>query len=568
MNEHALLHIMDSQMSFPISKNKIVIRLRASREDKDAKVYLVYGPKFTYQITREEIPMEIKYTDKLFNYYEVTLDLKDTRLAYVFRFEQNGENFYFSEDGLTKTYDFQQSFYNFFQMPFINEIDVMPLVDWMKYAVFYQIFIDRFSIGDRENIKHTNLKWGEKPNQFSFAGGDIQGIIDKLDYLQELGINTLYLTPIFTSPSNHKYNTIDYYEIDSHFGDKKIFGKLVKELHRRDMKIVLDAVFNHISDESYIFSDVKEKGKKSRYYDWFYIDGEFPDSEKVNYLNFAFVNYMPKLKTSNPQVQDFLINIGKYWIESFDIDGWRLDVSDEVSHDFWKRFRKEIKSIKEDVVILGENWHDSYSYLQGDQFDSIMNYSFTKASLDYFKGIISTEEMSNKLNHILTRNKDQVNRMNLNLLDSHDTHRIFTELDNNKNKVLAALALLIVYMGVPCIYYGTEIFLEGGYDPDSRRTFDWNKLNEVAELDMIKEIISIKGNKSISDGDIKIESNNGTLIVTRNYLEETIKLIINLEEKQTIETENYEVLIKNNFEKNILNKDGFMILKQRSKYEN
>ena len=223
MNEHALLHIMDSQMSFPISKNKIVIRLRASREDKDAKVYLVYGPKFTYQITREEIPMEIKYTDKLFNYYEVTLDLKDTRLAYVFRFEQNGENFYFSEDGLTKTYDFQQSFYNFFQMPFINEIDVMPLVDWMKYAVFYQIFIDRFSIGDRENIKHTNLKWGEKPNQFSFAGGDIQGIIDKLDYLQELGINTLYLTPIFTSPSNHKYNTIDYYEIDSHFGDKKIY---------------------------------------------------------------------------------------------------------------------------------------------------------------------------------------------------------------------------------------------------------------------------------------------------------------------------------------------------------
>lgn len=535
MNECAMLHIPDSRYCFATGEKELVLRLRMAREDEKAKVFLIYAQKYDFTFCRKKLPMEIKYSDRLYNYYEIKMRLEDVRFAYIFQIEEDGNTWYFSEDGVTKEYKFEEGFYNFFQMPYINKNDVMDTVDWMRSAVFYQIFVERFRQGnEKKDTSYINMKWDEKPTPKSFAGGDLAGIIEKMDYLKELGINALYLTPVFRSISNHKYDIIDYFMVDPQFGTKEELRQLVKLAHENGIRVVLDAVFNHCSMEMQQFQDVLEKGRESRFYDWFIIDGDFPEPEKMNYECFAACNYMPKLNTANEEVQDFLLEIAIYWIREADIDGWRLDVSDEVSHGFWRRFRKAVKKEKPDSVIIGENWHDAYAYLMGDQYDSIMNYAFTKACLDYFaKGVFSAKDMADKLNSNLMRNTEQVNRMMLNLLDSHDTHRFFTEVNKDKDKMLAAIALEMVFEGAPCLYYGTELCMEGGYDPDSRRGFPWDtKSWDMDFLEKVKELIRIRKQPAVQYGEIKIEEEQEMLHVERMWENSKIILRINMTEEE------------------------------------
>ena len=535
MNECAMLHIPDSRYCFATGEKELVLRLRMAREDEKAKVFLIYAQKYDFTFCRKKLPMEIKYSDRLYNYYEIKMRLEDVRFAYIFQIEEDGNTWYFSEDGVTKEYKFEEAFYNFFQMPYINKNDVMDTVEWMRSAVFYQIFVERFRQGnEKKDTSYINMKWDEKPTPKSFAGGDLAGIIEKMDYLKELGINALYLTPVFRSISNHKYDIIDYFTVDPQFGTKEELRQLVKLAHENGIRVVLDAVFNHCSMEMQQFQDVLEKGRESRFYDWFIIDGDFPEPEKMNYECFAACNYMPKLNTANEEVQDFLLEIAIYWIREADIDGWRLDVSDEVSHGFWRRFRKAVKKEKPDSVIIGENWHDDYAYLMGDQYDSIMNYAFTKACLDYFaKGVFSAKDMADKLNSNLMRNTEQVNRMMLNLLDSHDTHRFFTEVNKDKDKMLAAIALEMVFEGAPCLYYGTELCMEGGYDPDSRRGFPWDtKSWDMDFLEKVKELIRIRKQPAVQYGEIKIEEEQEMLHVERMWENSKIILRINMTEEE------------------------------------
>ena len=535
MNECAMLHIPDSRYCFATGEKELVLRLRMAREDEKAKVFLIYAQKYDFTFCRKKLPMEIKYSDRLYNYYEIKMRLEDVRFAYIFQIEEDGNTWYFSEDGVTKEYKFEEGYYNFFQMPYINKNDVMDTVDWMRSAVFYQIFVERFRQGnEKKDTSYINMKWDEKPTPKSFAGGDLAGIIEKMDYLKELGINALYLTPVFRSISNHKYDIIDYFTVDPQFGTKEELRQLVKLAHENGIRVVLDAVFNHCSMEMQQFQDVLEKGRESRFYDWFIIDGDFPEPEKMNYECFAACNYMPKLNTANEEVQDFLLEIAIYWIREADIDGWRLDVSDEVSHGFWRRFRKAVKKEKPDSVIIGENWHDAYAYLMGDQYDSIMNYAFTKACLDYFaKGVFSAKDMADKLNSNLMRNTEQVNRMMLNLLDSHDTHRFFTEVNKDKDKMLAAIALEMVFEGAPCLYYGTELCMEGGYDPDSRRGFPWDtKSWDMDFLEKVKELIRIRKQPAVQYGEIKIEEEQEMLHVERMWENSKIILRINMTEEE------------------------------------
>lgn len=535
MNECAMLHIPDSRYCFATGEKELVLRLRMAREDEKAKVFLIYAQKYDFTFCRKKLPMEIKYSDRLYNYYEIKMRLEDVRFAYIFQIEEDGNTWYFSEDGVTKEYKFEEGFYNFFQMPYINKNDVMDTVDWMRSAVFYQIFVERFRQGnEKKDTSYINMKWDEKPTPKSFAGGDLAGIIEKMDYLKELGINALYLTPVFRSISNHKYDIIDYFTVDPQFGTKEELRQLVKLAHENGIRVVLDAVFNHCSMEMQQFQDVLEKGRESRFYDWFIIDGDFPEPEKMNYECFAACNYMPKLNTANEEVQDFLLEIAIYWIREADIDGWRLDVSDEISHGFWRRFRKAVKKEKPDSVIIGENWHDAYAYLMGDQYDSIMNYAFTKACLDYFaKGVFSAKDMADKLNSNLMRNTEQVNRMMLNLLDSHDTHRFFTEVNKDKDKMLAAIALEMVFEGAPCLYYGTELCMEGGYDPDSRRGFPWDtKSWDMDFLEKVKKLIRIRKQPAVQYGEIKIEEEQEMLHVERMWENSKIILRINMTEEE------------------------------------
>ncbi len=265
-------------------------------------------------------------------------------------------------------------------------------------------------------------------------------------------------------------------------GTNEDLHELIDTAHDKGMHIVLDAVFNHCSDKLKEFEDVKEKGKASKYYDWFVVHGDRVDTKKGNYETFAACKYMPKFNTSNPEVRDYLIKIGTYYINEYHIDGWRLDVSDEISFSFWRDFRRAIKEANKEAVIIGENWHDANLNLRGDQYDSIMNYAFTKASLDYFAwGKTNAYQMAGKLNDLLMRNKEGVNKMMLNLLDSHDTVRFLTELKGDKEKLKRALMLLFFYEGAPCFFYGTEILTEGKYDPDCRRCMDWDRVKDKSK---------------------------------------------------------------------------------------
>ncbi len=522
MNEQAMLHLPDSRYCFPVSEREVVLRLRVDRRDPVDEVRVIYENKYVVQMRQLSQGMERKYEDRLFAWYEVKLKLEDVRLGYIFRLREQGKEWYYSEDGLCGHYDFSLAYFNFFQLPYINPADVHREVPWMRNAVFYEIFVDRFYRGREEkDDAYINMEWGEKPNPRSFAGGDITGITKKLDYIKGLGVNALYLTPVFQSVSNHKYDISDYYVIDSHFGTNADFGRLVEEAHSRGVRVVLDAVFNHCSHRLAQFKDVAERGRKSPYFDWFIIRGERPEKEPLNYEVFSSCDYMPKLNTSNPEVQEFLLDVALFWIREYDIDGWRLDVSDEVSHDFWRRFRKRVKEAKPDCVIIGENWHDAYPFLRGDQYDGIMNYAFTKACLDYYAfRTFDAEQFAQKLSSLLMRNTEQVNRMMMNLLDSHDTDRFFTSVGGDRNRRLSAVAVMVMFPGAPCIYYGTELPLEGGYDPDNRRCFDWEESRWDADyMKKLKRLLALRSESILQTGEIRMYG-RGELFVLRRFAEE------------------------------------------------
>lgn len=523
MNKTAILHIPESQYSFAYGEHELRIRLRAARGDLDS-VTLIYAVKYDWLTERKSLPMRKSYSDELYDYYTAALSVPDPRTGYVFYLKHGEEAYYYSEEGLTVEYDHEKSYYNFFQHPYINAADVHRKVDWCDRAVFYQIFIDRFCCGDREKDRsYINRSWGEIPDAKSFYGGDLKGVTEKLGYLSDLGITALYLTPVFSSPSNHKYDTVDYYRVDEMFGSAADLKELVQRAHERGMKVVLDAVFNHCSMRCAQFQDVLKKGRSSRYHDWFIIRGDKPDPQNCNYECFAACSYMPKWNTSNEEVQEYLLRIALYWMRECGIDGWRLDVADEVSHDFWRRFRKAVKRENPQAILIGESWHDAGAWLRGDEFDGIMNYSFTKACIDYFaKGTRSVQSFCDRLNELLMRNTDQVNEMMLNLLDSHDTERFLTLAKENTAALCCALAVLFFFPGMPCICYGTEIGMIGEYEPDSRRTFDWNEALWDKSLQETVRTLALLRREKIG-GAIRLYTQGELLVMER----ETCSLIVN-----------------------------------------
>lgn len=297
-------------------------------------------------------------------------------------------------------------------------------------------------------------------------------------------------------------------EIDPQFGDKETFKKLVDECHQRGIRVMLDAVFNHSGLYFGPFQDVLENQEKSKYKDWFHLH-EFPvkDVYPPNYDTFGYVETMPKLNTENPEVRSYFLDVAAYWIEEFDIDGWRLDVANEVDHSFWKAFRKKVKSIKPDLYILGEIWHDALPWLEGDQFDAVMNYPFTLAGLDYIaKEKIDTKQFADRLSKSYASYMENSNEVAFNLLDSHDTPRVLTECGEDVKKVRLLYALLFSFPGTPCVYYGDEIGMTGGEDPECRKCMVWDEENQNTSLkNFIKQFIQLRfTEKAFTQGKLSI----------------------------------------------------------------
>ncbi len=548
MNLHAVYHRQKSNYAYAYGKDCLHIRLRTAKDDC-TRVNIVIGQKHRWE-EKESRPMKKIASDHLFDYYQYEVYEKILRLGYYFELSDGEEDYIYSESGFTKTYDDENAYFHYFQFPYLNEADILKVPSWVRETVFYEIFVERFCNGDKENNTKELTPWTEAPGPHSFYGGDLKGILEKIDYLSELGINGIYLTPIFTSPSNHKYDTVDYREIDPMFGDKETLCELVKKAHEKGIRIILDGVFNHSSWYFPPFLDVVKKGEASKYKDWFYINSypvkKYREEEVNDYsrpLNLSGLNYhvfatspnMPKLNTENKELRKYLLDSVAYWMKETRIDGWRLDVSDEVSHDFWKEFRKVVKEINPEALIIGENWHNAYPWLRGDEFDGVMNYPFTKTAIQFFTtGEKSAKDLAADLSEYFMWNYEQADAAMLNLLESHDTMGFLRWCGEDERKFRMALLLLFSYPGMPCLYYGSEIGLTGDGDPDCRRTFDWNEKNWNQELLLFcKNLISLrKSKKTLACGDLRITAGEDLFYLERRHLNERIITILNNTKKE------------------------------------
>ena len=397
---------------------------------------------------------------------------------------------------------------NFFCFPYINPRDVLKTPEWVRSTIWYQIFPERFCNG-RPDISPEGVQpWGTAPTSNNFMGGDLWGVIEKLDYLQELGVNGLYFCPVFTANASHKYDTVDYFNVDPHFGGNEAFKALVDEAHRRGMKIMLDAVFNHVGDKHPLWLDVVEKGQDSEYAGWFWINEfpvypDIPENERdlwnLNYETFGNVAQMPKLNTENEECRKYLLDVARHWVEEFDIDGWRLDVANEVDHEFWRDFRRVVKGIKPDCYILGEIWHEGMPWLRGEQYDSLMNYPLTQAVTDYFAlGYYDKATFVNGVTSSYLAYPKNVNEAMFNLLESHDTTRLISLCGGDKRKAKLAYLFMFTQVGSPCIYYGGEIGMDGnrGWGQEAnRKCMVWDESEQDMDFKaFIQSLIVLRKN--------------------------------------------------------------------------
>ncbi len=525
MMDAVFIHEATREYVYPISRNCIELRLISSA---NVSCKLVYWNRFKNGgKTVKTIDAVCFARDSRFHYFKCWIvedeAVKYTR--YYFELSDGKEKSYMNAHGMTASIPED----GFFEYLYTNEKDIYETPEWMKNAVMYQIFPERFFNGDKANDPVDAKPWQTKPTRENFMGGDICGIISKLEYLSELGIDALYLNPIFKSPSNHKYDTADYYEIDSAFGSMETFKQLVDECHRRGIKVILDGVFNHCGYFFALFQDVLSNGEQSEFKDWFYIESFPVQTDPPNYECVGYYKWMPKLRFSNPDVREYFLDVGAYWLEQANIDGWRLDVCDEVDYTFWQEFRKRIKAINKDAALIGETWKNGQDLLRGDQMDSVMNYLFRDAVVDFIaKEAIDAREFDNRIQKMRASYAPQAQLVLFNLIGSHDTERFLTLCQGNVQKLRLVAAFQMMFAGMPVIYYGDEIGMEGDNDPDCRKAMRWDYANNEL-LAHYKQMIRIrKSNDSISGGDFStIICDGGLYGFARRKKEEAIYVVLN-----------------------------------------
>ncbi len=336
-------------------------------------------------------------------------------------------------------------------------------------------------------------------------GGDMAGVRQHLDYLSALGISGVYFNPVFQSPSNHRYDAEDFKKIDPELGTNAEFAALTRELQSRKIRTVMDFVFNHTATTFSAFQDVRQKGAASPYKDWYFIKS-YPVrvGENPNYV--AWNNYpsMPKLNLLNPETSDYMLNVVDFWKEQVPLSGLRLDVANEVDMRFWRKLRERAKSLDKQMWIVGEVWGDGSPWLRGDQWDSVMNYQFRDACLGFFADEkMSSSQFTTRLMAIHQSYPPQVSRNMMNLLSSHDTPRFLTLCNNDTKLQQLAATVQFTWIGAPSIYYGEELGMTGGGDPDNRRGMEWNKATPDNDmLHYYKRLIQIRNNShALQSGD-------------------------------------------------------------------
>lgn len=390
--------------------------------------------------------------------------------------------------------------------------------------VIYQIFPDRFFNSNEDNERTSTNLWGSEVDRDCFMGGNIQGIVERLDYIKDIGATAIYLNPIFQSPSNHKYDTENYYKIDKSFGTLQDFDNLINQCHSRDIKLIIDGVFNHTSTEFFAFKDILINQEKSKYISWYDISS-YPVvvKEKPPYRACGGAAFLPKLNTSNVEVQEYIINVIKYW-EGKGIDGIRLDVPFEIHNTLLNRIRKET-----DLFIFGEVWGYGGEFVP-QYFNGVTNYLLRDLVIKaVINQCITSKMFIDEWNTIEQLYKDNINYV-INLAGSHDTKRIYNLCDGNIQKEKVFYAFLFLLPGIPLVYYGDEIGLKGENDPYCRGCMEWDKSKWNKDLlKYIKELIYLRKNNSVLiDGETDLSSFNDRVIIIKRYnSNKCIEAIIN-----------------------------------------
>ena len=450
--------------------------------------------------------------------------------------------------------------------------------DWVYGSVMYQVFPERFANGRSEINPENTVEWGSVPTRLDFQGGDLYGVIDKLDHIESLGVNILYLNPIFLSGSTHKYDSWDHFKVDPTLGGDDGLRDLISNCHDRNIKVILDCSLNHVHPRHFAFQDIVKNGEKSEYKNWFTIfdypvrlihrphlyantykvgwDGN--EEEYKKYLEKTFyetkvpvevrdddgpivepsykawwgVPDMPKVNFESKEARQWALDVTKHWIENFDIDGWRMDVAKELDFSFWKEFRDIAHKANKDTLLISEIFGDTSQWLQGDRFDGTMNYSFREAMTDYFATKrINNKEFADSLANLYSMYSFEALSSCQNLLSSHDVKRFLNRCGNEEDGILGAIFLQATFPGIAGIYYGDEIGLGGADDPFNREPFPWHSEESWNStiLDYTKKLMNIKKSSSIFKyGRFELLDDNEQFVAFRRILkDESMLCIIN-----------------------------------------
>ena len=480
MNKSAVLHIPMSQYAYGVDENHVTIRLRVQSGDVDQCV-LYYGDRacrltpvvFTKQVMEKVLSCEY------YDYYEAVLENPYKRLNYYFKITSGDETWLYYGDCFCKEEVDDRSEY--FQLPFNHRADIVTPPAWAKDAIIYNIFPDSFATKKANISLQPTVAEYDGQQVHGKLGGTLKGITENVEYLKDLGVNAIYINPIFAAGEYHKYDLLDYFHIDPVFGTNEDFKELVQVYHDHGIRVIIDGVFNHCGWKFFAFEDVVQKGADSKYVDWFYglqfpvIRPENPETYPT-YDCFGYERMMPKLNMENPETADYFCKVGRYWVEEFDTDGWRLDVASEVNDEFWRRFHREVKSVKADAILIGEVWESANHWLDGKIFDSAMNYDFRKHCKRFFaEGSIDAQEFGNRTADMYMRYRKQTTFAQLNVLDSHDVSRFLSVCGGDEARYRLAVLFQMSYPGMPSIFYGDEQGIEGVLECDYRSPMPWGQ---------------------------------------------------------------------------------------------
>lgn len=487
-----------------------------------------------------------------FYYFEVDVELDGVvQTKYYGKNMENGESCEYLYEDLNK---YQITVYKDYEVP-----------KWYKEGILYHIFVDRFNNGNRtkkvSNPKKNSFiyaNWDDDPMyikdnegnivRWDFYGGNLKGIIDKLGYLKKLGVSIIYLSPIFEASSNHKYDTGDYKKIDAMFGDEEIFRELLDKASKKGIHIILDGVFSHTGSDSIYFNKYNRysdlgayQSEESKYNSWYKFNN-YPE----DYDCWWGVKSLPNVNELDPTYIDYIIknddSVLKKWT-TMGVKGWRLDVADELPEQFIKEFKKELKDLSDDNILIGEVWEDasnkiSYNqrreYLLGEQLDSVMGYPFRTNIVSFLKNDIKSIDLLNRFMQIKENYPSEAFKSNLNLIGSHDVKRIKTELDEDKELVKLAVGIQMTFEGIPYIYYGDEAGICGNTDPDNRRTYPWKKEDEDM-IEYYRNLTTIrKKYKALIYGETSfIDTKNADVFAfIRKTEEEKLLIVVNRSENE------------------------------------